>query len=145
MVDLSIIVLSYNTKDLLLKCLESIKNMERGTWNMEIIVVDNGSTDGTVEEIENLIRQRGEENFKLIKNKKNLGFAAGNNIGIKASSGKYILLLNSDTIVFPDTLVSMYRYMDTHPEVGVATCRVEFPDGQLDPACHRGFPTPWAS
>ncbi|MBI4999286.1 glycosyltransferase, partial [Candidatus Gottesmanbacteria bacterium] len=97
------------------------------------------------EEIENLIRQRGEENFKLIKNKKNLGFAAGNNIGIKASSGKYILLLNSDTIVFPDTLVSMYRYMDTHPEVGVATCRVEFPDGQLDPACHRGFPTPWAS
>jgi len=147
MVDLSIIILSYNTREFLKRCLESIKHTERGTYSMEIIVVDNGSTDGTVEEIKNEKRKMKNENLKLkiIENKENLGFAAGNNIGIKASSGRYILLLNSDTIVFPDTLVFMYRYMNTHPKVGVATCRVEFPDGQLDPACHRGFPTPWAS
>lgn len=143
MIKLSIVIVSYNTKELLLQCLQSVKKAIKGLDNREIIVVDNGSTDGTVEEIRK--SKLGIRNLFLIRNKQNLGFAAGNNIGIKRAQGKFILLLNSDTLVFPKTLVSMYQYMDTHPEVGVATCRVEFPDGQLDPACHRGFPTPWAS
>ncbi len=144
-IDLSIIIVSYNTCDLLLKCLESIRNMEHKTWNMEIIVVDNGSTDDTLTQVSKFKSQNQNLNLKTIYNKENLGFAKANNIGIKASSGRYILLLNSDTIVFPDTLVSMIQFIDTKPEVGVATCRVELPDGRLDPACHRGFPTPWAS
>lgn len=136
MIDLSIIIVSYNTKEMTLRCLRSLTSLK---LNAEIIVVDNGSRDGTAGEI------RGIGGIRVIENKENLGFAKANNIGIKQASGKYILLLNSDTVVFPETLASMIQFMETNPKVGVATCRVELGDGTLDPACHRGFPTPWAS
>lgn len=144
---LSIIIVSYNTRDLLLACLKSVEEATWGLDGVEIIVVDNGSTDGTVTEITNYRFSITNRNIKLkiIENKENLGFAAANNIGIRASTGRYILLLNSDTIVFPKTLSSMIRFIESDDKVGVATCKVELPDGTLDPACHRGFPTPWAS
>jgi GT2 family glycosyltransferase len=82
---------------------------------------------------------------KIIENKKNLGFAAGNNPGISKAKGRYILLLNSDTEVPKHTLATMIRYMDEHPSVGVSTCKLLLPDGSMDPACHRGFPTPWVA
>ena len=152
MIVLSIIIVNFNTKDLLLRCLQSIKETIGRVEDAEIIVVDNGSTDGTLEKIEKEKRKMEDDDsislsikFKIIENGKNLGYAAANNIGIKESSGKYLLLLNSDTIVLPKTLISMIQFIDTKPEIGVATCRVELPDGRLDPACHRGFPTPWAS
>ncbi len=140
MIKLSTIIVSYNTKDLLKECLSSvvaaIENLEA-----EIIVVDNDSTDGTVEMLEGQVQNE----IKILRNKENLGFARANNIGIQNSSGKYILLLNSDTIVEKNTIAEMVKYMEQNPKIGVATCRVELPDNSLDPACHRGFPTPWAS
>lgn len=142
MIELSIIIVSYNTKELTLKCLRSLTSLKLKT---EIIVVDNGSIDGTVEELKNLKIEKQKNNLIIIENKKNLGFSKANNVGIKTSSGKYILLLNSDTVVFPETLASMIQFMEINPKIGVATCRVELGDGALDPACHRGFPTPWAS
>jgi len=107
---------------------------------MEIIVCDNGSTDGSL----SMIRKEFPEVI-LIDNKKNLGFAAGNNPGIRATKGRYVLLLNTDTEVPPATLAAMIRFMDEHPDAGASTCKLLLPDGSMDPACHRGFPTPWVS
>lgn len=140
MLKLSLIILNYNTRDLLRSCLQSIHNSQSTIHNLEVIVVDNASNDGSLEMIKNDFPK-----IKLITNHQNYGFAKGNNIGIKEAKGKYILLLNSDTVVEKDTLPMMVKFMEDNPMVGVATCRVELSDGTLDPACHRGFPTPWAS
>jgi len=122
---LSIIILSYNVKKLLLDCLKSLPVHK--DW--EIIVVDNASTDGSDE-------------LATIKNKTNSGFSAGNNVGIKKSIGEYILLLNPDTKVYPNSIETVLEYMEKHPDVGAATCRVELPDGSLDYSSHRSFPDP---
>ncbi|MCL5090383.1 MAG: glycosyltransferase family 2 protein [Patescibacteria group bacterium] len=157
--DISIIILNFNTKDLLKQCLESVikstvYSRQKTVDKIEIIVVDNASEDGSIEMIEKEFLEKEKKvqddkkdkiRIKLIKNKENLGFAAGNNVGLKEAKGRYILFLNSDTIVFPQTLEKMVKYLDENPEVGLATCRVEFLDGTLDPASHRGFPTPWRS
>lgn len=127
---LSIIILSYNVKKKLLDCLASISKHK--DW--EIIIPDNGSTDGSLEEIPGAFSTGS-----------NLGFAAGNNIGIRRSTGKYILLLNPDTIVYPRSIETVLKYMQSHPKVGAATCRVELLDGSLDYSCHRRFPDPVGS
>lgn len=137
-IDLSVIILNYNTKDFLRDCLQSIKKAKTDGLGFEIIVVDNASTDSSVA----MVKKEFPE-VKLIVNKQNLGFAAGNNIGFKKAKGRYLLLLNPDTIVQSETLKFMVEFMDKHPQVGAATCRIELPDGRLDYACHRGFPTPW--
>lgn len=136
--DLSILILNYNTKDLLADCLKSIKKAKPNHYTTEVIVIDNASTDGSPQMVE--------EKFpwvKLVTSRKNLGFAKGNNLGIPESSGRYILFLNPDTIVFPEVLDGMIDFMDKHPKAGVSTCKVELPNGNLDEACHRGFPNPW--
>ncbi len=81
----------------------------------------------------------------LIKNKENEGFSKANNKGILRAKGRYILLLNPDTVVDPQTFSYAVKFMDTYPRVGALTCRVELTNGQLDWASHRGFPTPWAA
>jgi len=105
---------------------------------MEIIVCDNASTDGT----EEMIKKEFPE-ITFIQNGGNVGFAAGNNPGIKKAKGRYVLLLNSDTEVPETTLAAMIRFMDAHPQAGAATCKILLSDGSMDLACHRGFPTPW--
>ncbi len=133
---LSIIILSYNVKKLLLDCLASIP--KHPDW--EVIVVDNASSDASVYAVK--------KHFPFIaaaQNDKNLGFAAGNNVGIRRSQGKFVLLLNPDTIVYPKTIETVLKYMQSHPQVGAATCRVELPDGFLDYSCHRSFPDPIGS
>ena len=158
---LSIIIVSYNTRELLEKCLDSvIKSLSRhpdpakggaGGQDLptEIIVVDNHSQDNTVTWLKKYIKASAKirskigVNLSLIANNENLGFAKANNIGIKESRGKYLLFLNPDTIVLPETIPFMLEFMKKNPAVGVATCRVELIDGKLDEACHRGFPTPW--
>lgn len=121
---LSIIIVSFNTKDLLQQTIESIpKKKER-----EIIVVDNASKDGSCEMVE--------ENYpdvKLIKNKENVGFSQANNQGIKISSGKLILLLNSDTKILNEALDKLARYMQKNPEVGISSCQLLNPDGSIQP------------
>lgn len=138
--DLSIVILNFNTVALTRTCLETVFASDLGSFRMEVIVCDNGSTDGSVEMIQHEFPQA-----LLIENKHNLGFAAGNNPGLKRAKGRYVLLLNSDTEVPKDTLRVMIRFMDENSECGAATCKVVLADGNLDWACHRGFPTPWAA
>ncbi len=136
---LSIIIVNYNTKDYLHEALQSIK-ASRNKFQKEIIVVDNASSDRSSDMIK--------QDFpwvKLINIPRNTGFSAANNLGLKHARGEYVLFLNSDTQVSPDTLSAMIEFMDQHPRVGVSTCRLESPSGQIDPASHRGFPTPWAA
>ncbi|MGV2884427.1 MULTISPECIES: glycosyltransferase family 2 protein [Paenibacillus] len=139
MVDASIIIVNYNTRQLTLDCLESVY-ASLSSYSYEIIVVDNASHDGSVE----AIREAYPE-VRLIANYGNTGFAVANNQGMEISKGRYILLLNSDTVVQPDTLHTMIYFMDRHPGMGASGCKVILPDGSLDKACKRGFPTPSAS
>lgn len=133
-INLSIIILSYNTKDLLKRCLISL-----GQKN-EVIVVDNGSKDGSGEMVTKEFPA-----VKLIENKENLGYARGNNIGLQHAHGDFILFLNSDTEVFPGGLEAAVEFMKKNPEVGALSPKTLLPSGKMDPDCHRGFPTPWAS
>jgi len=133
---LSIIIVSYNTRELTEQTLNSIYR-HKHNLDYEVIVVDNGSTDGSIDMITKEFPQ-----VILIQNKENLGFSKANNVGIKRSRGKYILLLNSDTIIMEDTLKTMFEFMENNPTVGVSGCKVVLPDGRLDKACKRGFPTP---
>jgi len=139
--DLSIIIVSYNTKEILNKCLKSVYESLKGSkLKYEVIVVDNNSQDGSVELVEKYFTE-----VILLKNKENQGYAKANNQGIIISQGKYVLLLNSDTIVINKSIEKMVRFLDKTPTAGVVTPKVELPNGKIDPACHRGFPTPWAS
>lgn len=138
--DISVVILNFNTKELTEICIKKLIGSDVGSYSMEIIVCDNASTDGSEETIKKEFK-----NIIVIQNGKNVGFAAGNNPGIKIAKGRYILLLNSDTEVGPKALTTMIDFMDTHPHAGAATCRLVLPDNMMDPACHRGFPTPWAA
>lgn len=142
MIDLSIIIVSYNTKDLLKECVESIYKTV-GDLSFEIIIVDNASGDGTKEEITNPKSQI--PNLIYIQNKKNLGFSTANNIGVKKASGRYVLFLNPDIVVYENTLQGMVKFMDGQAQAGAATCKLIMPNGKIDDATHRGFPTPWNS
>jgi len=138
-IDLSIIIVNFNTKDLLRDCLNSIKRSEIN-YGLEIIVVDNSSQDNS-----SLMIKKEFKEVTLIENKDNLGFSKANNQGIKRAHGCYILLLNPDTIVSRNTLQVMVDFMKENKKVGAATCKIELTDGSLDQACHRGFPTIWNS
>lgn len=138
-IDLSVVILNYNTMELTRTCLATVLSSNLGPYKMEVIVCDNGSTDGSVPMLKEF------SGISVIQNGKNVGFAAGNNPGLKKAKGRYLLLLNSDTELPMDTLREMITYMDETPEAGAATCKLLLPDGSMDPACHRGFPTPWAA
>lgn len=129
-----------------------------GDYSIEIIVVDNASTDGSVDMVKKLqvtgYKLKGGRsanlqpstfNLKLISNQANLGFAAGNNLGMKQARGRYLLLLNSDTVLKPFALKEALEYMERNPKTGAMSAKTLLPGGGLDPDCHRGFPTPWAS
>lgn len=121
MVDVSIIIVSFNTKDLLLSCVNSVVKHTRGvSW--EIIVIDNGSTDGSAEGLKS-------KKIKLITNKENAGFAHGSNQGIGEAKGRYILLLNSDTEFVENTLLKMVDFMDKNKKVGISSCKLLNKDG----------------
>ena len=124
-VNISIVILSFNTKELLKNCLESLKDLK-----VEIIVVDNGSTDGSLQ----LINSLKWPNLKIIANKKNLGYGAGNNQGIKIAQGDYILLLNSDTVVKDEAPLKMANFLKKHPQVGAVGCKLLNPNNSIQPS-----------
>lgn len=134
--DLSVIIVNYNTKGLLQRCLQSVFS-SKTDFKFEVLVSDNGSNDGSVEMVKNDFPQ-----VKLIENHANLGFSKGNNAALPKALGRYCLLLNSDTEVTPNTFDESIKYMDTHPEVGIMGCKVLLPNGELDKACRRKFPNP---
>jgi GT2 family glycosyltransferase len=129
MLDLSIIVVSWNTRDLLSKCLQCVQStVKKVTY--EIIVVDNNSNDGS----QDMVALRF-PNVKLIANADNRGFAKANNQGIQVSDARYVLLLNSDAFVKENTIDQMVAFMDEHPEAGMAGCKLLYEDGRLQPSC----------
>src|SRR3989338_6743898 len=139
MIDLSIIIVSYNTKDFIEECLESIKATSKG-FDYEIIVVDNASEDNSLEMLKTKF-----PDVIVVKNQENIGFSKANNLGVEKSEGRYVLFLNPDTVVYEDALLNMVKFMDEHTKAGAATCKLIMPNGKLDDAAHRGFPNPWNS
>lgn len=147
MVDLSVVILSWNVRDLLRQCLESILNSQSssadeageatpaGLLTTEIIVVDNASTDGSVDMV------RAEfPGVRVIVNAVNRGYAGGNNDGIAAAAGRHVLILNPDTLVLGNALPAMVAYADAHSEVGALGPQLLNPDGSVQ-SSRRRFPT----
>lgn len=137
--DLSVIILNYNTRDFLLPV---IRGMVQHTSDLdyEIIIVDNASTDGSNAYIKEHILPRFPQ-VKLLESKENRGFSAGNNFGISRSSGKYCLIMNPDIVIWDNSLKQMVDYMDANPKVGIAGPRLLSPDGSLQHFVYR-FPSP---
>lgn len=137
--DISIVIVNYNVKDFLFQCISSIVQASKNL-NVQTIVIDNNSEDNSVELIKNSFPE-----VKVIALQENIGFGKANNIGFDNASGKYILILNPDTILSSDTLDVMYNYMENHPDVGISVCKVLNPNGTFQESCRRGFPTPWSA
>ncbi|RMF05893.1 MAG: glycosyltransferase family 2 protein [Chloroflexi bacterium] len=150
MVDLSIVIVNYNTCKLLQDCLNSIYRSE-GDITFNVIVVDNNSPDGSVAMVQSEFPQ-----VALIASSVNGGFSFANNLGLKqagfaadgtpgANAPRYALLLNPDTVLPPGALAEMVQFLDDHPDIGAAGPKLVRPDGSLDLACRRSFPTPQVS
>jgi GT2 family glycosyltransferase len=126
--DVSVIIVSFNTRDHLRACLRSVFS-GRGAGEIEVIVVDNASTDGSRDAI-----RKEFPAVRIIENKHNLGFSAANNIGLENASGRYALLLNSDTELRPDGIKLLREFMDTHSQAGAAGPRLVYDDGTTQPS-----------
>jgi GT2 family glycosyltransferase len=146
MLDLGIVIVNYNVRDLLRDCLESVYE-SRGDFSFEVCVVDNDSPDGSADMVADEFPQ-----VRLVR-AENRGYAAGNNLGLRefgfgdegqaaSSAPRFALLLNADTILPPAALEDMLSFMEAHPQSGMAGPRLVRADGSLDRACRRSFPTP---
>lgn len=133
---LSVIILNHNTCKLLQDCLLSLPSKQE----YQVLVVDNASSDGSVKMV-----KENFPNVDVIARRVNDGYARGNNAARKVAKGKFVLFLNSDTVIFPNTLETMVNFMEMNNDVGIATCYVELPNGNFYYAAHRGFPTLWNS
>jgi GT2 family glycosyltransferase len=131
--DLTVVIVSWNVRELLRRCLHSV--LATTQYHIEIIVVDNASTDGSVE----MIRTEFPA-VHLVANNQNKGFTAANNQGLELSSGRHLLLLNPDTEVVGDALTMMLNYMEAHPQAGALGPQLLNSDGSLQPS-RRRFPT----
>ncbi len=134
MLDVSIVIVNWNGRDLLSRCLQCIKQtVKRSSY--EVLVVDNNSSDGS----QDMVR-RDFPDVKLIANKDNVGFARANNQAMKIAQGRYTLLLNSDAFVKDNAVDHMVEFMDHHPDAAMSSCKLLYEDGRLQPSCAR-FPT----
>jgi GT2 family glycosyltransferase len=137
MLDLSIVIINYKTRDLTSECIKSVlKHTKKIKY--EIILIDNDSQDDSVESIKKILGSQ----HTIISNKQNLGFAAANNQGLKVAKGKYILFLNSDTLILDNSLDKMIDWMDKNPDVAVSTCKLLNADKSIQPT-GGFFPTPF--
>lgn len=132
---IDIVIVSFNTRDLLRACLDSIRAHGAGLPNLRTIVVDNGSSDGSPD----LVRREYEE-VCLVPLDRNLGFGAANNRGMQAGSGDYILFLNSDAELTAGALGTLVDFLERRPQCVAVGPRLEYPDGGFQPSCRR-FPT----
>ena len=136
---ISIVIVSYNVRRLLVECIDSVRKAIEGI-DGEIIVVDNCSKDDTVSYL-----QANCPDVQIIANKENVGFARANNMAIRQTDSDYVLLLNPDTVVYPDTIRECIAFMDAHPEAGGAGVRMLTREGQPAPESRRAIRTPWVS
>lgn len=137
--DVSVIIVNYNVREFLRQSLLSLRKA-LVELSAEVFVVDNASTDRSAD----MVRQEFSE-VRLISNRENLGFAAANNQALRQARGRLVVLLNPDTVVQEDTFVAIRDFMDAHPDTGMVGCKVLNPDGTLQLACRRSFPTPWVA
>ena len=150
MADLGIVILNWNTRDLLRRCLQTVLASE-GVERFRVVVVDNASGDDSVA----MLRQEFPQG-SVIASPVNSGYPAGNNLGlrqlgyegvgrVREDAPRHAMLLNPDTEVPPEALARLVDYMDERPEIGIAGPRLMLPDGSLDLACRRSFPSPQVS
>jgi GT2 family glycosyltransferase len=137
---LSVIIVSYNVRDYLDQCLQTVQEAIENIDGTEVFVVDNASADDTMTVLPPRYPQ-----VKFIASNENLGFARANNLAIRQSTGEYVLLLNPDTTVAVNTLRNAVDFMDAHPQAGGAGVRMHNEDGTLAPESRRAIPTPWVS
>ncbi|CAH9014953.1 glycosyltransferase family 2 protein [Candidatus Nitrosacidococcus sp. I8] len=137
---ISIIIVNFNGGTLLS---QSVSAVLEAPISLEVIIVDNGSADNSLVHLENSVG--ADSRICIIKNHKNLGFSCANNIALQHTKGEYILLLNPDCIVPPDTLPYLIRFMETQPKVGMTGCLIQNPDGSEQAGCRRRIPTPGRS
>ncbi len=129
--DLSIVILNYRTKNLLKECLRSLR-IVKPALAMETIVVDNASGDGSAE----MVLAEFPE-VRLIRAERNLGYAGGNNLGLRAASGRLVMIMNPDILIMPGSLETLVAFMDGHPKVGLAGPKLTNPDGTVQQSCYR--------
>lgn len=132
----SVIIVNYNAGELLTACVRAVFSQ-----SLEILVVDNGSTDKSLDVCAQHFS--GESKIKFIRNNANLGFARANNLALQQATSDYVLLLNPDCVVRPDTLTDIVEIMKQRPEVGMAGCLIRNPEGTEQAGCRRAVPTPW--
>ena len=135
-VDVSVVVVNYNTAHLLHEMRDAL-NRSQGSLTLQTIIIDNASRDESAE-----VLRRDFSDAELIFNTRNVGFGRANNQALPLVTGRYVLLLNTDAFVSPDTLTKTVAYMDAHSDAGILGVRLVGRDGVLQPSC-RYFPTPW--
>ncbi|MCS7055499.1 MAG: glycosyltransferase family 2 protein [Thermoflexales bacterium] len=144
LLDLVVVILNYNTRELLRDCLRSLR--AQAGLRFAVCVVDNASTDGSAEMVAADFPE-----VLLVRSPVNNGFSAGNNLGLRrfgfpeGGQARYAMLLNPDTVVPPEALRQLVAFADAHPDIGVVGPKLVLTDGSLDKACRRGFPTPEVS
>lgn len=136
--DLSIIIVNFNTRDILRDCIKNIQSLNVHL-DYEVVVIDNGSSDNSAE----MVKQEF-PSIKLIAGE-NVGLAKGYNVGLKNSTGNYVLFLGSDAFPKERTLDGMVSVLADDQSIGIATCKLILRNGALDLDAHRGFPTPWTA
>lgn len=148
----AIVILNYNAGNYLKNCIFSIEKSYQEDLESEknysissVVIADNGSTDDSIKLLK---KTKTKLNLVFLENKKNLGFSAGNNKGVgKAlkNNPDYVLFLNPDTKIYPKVISACISFLASNPKAGIVTPKLIMGNGQLDEACHRGFPTPWRS
>ena len=133
--NLSVVIVNYQTFELTRDTVNSVLGYDY-PFSVEVVIVDNASGDDSLARLKDYFK----DDVTFIASGENRGFAAGNNLALKDLSSDYVLLLNSDTIVWENTLENIYNYMENHPDVGACGCRVRLESDELDKACKRTFP-----
>ena len=133
-----VVIVHFHAERLLARCIESLQQSSMRAF--QVVVVDNGSA-------EDLSWVEGDRRFRLVRNGSNAGFAAATNAGLERlpESIPFVLSLNPDVVLQPDTLAEMVQVMQSNEALGAATCRLLLPSGEIDPACRRSEPTVWSS
>ncbi|MBL8008101.1 MAG: glycosyltransferase [Ignavibacteria bacterium] len=137
MTDVSVVIVNYNVKELAENCIASVYKANDGKYELEIFFVDNNSIDGSPEYI-----SRKFPSVKVISNENNIGFSKANNIALRQAAGKYILILNPDTVLEEGTFEKLINFTEKNEKTGAVTSKLILADGRLDSACRRSFPTP---
>lgn len=133
--DVSVVIVNYNTKELTKQCIESIYN-HTGKVSFEVIVVDNGSTDGSLSCLSNL----DHDNYHYMYNPENRGFSRANNLASQTAAGRYLFFMNSDMVFVSDVLTTLIKYMENNDSAAIAGPKFLNPDGTLQVSC-RNFPS----